>query len=30
MINVPTGVRVVLATRPIDFRKGAHSLAGLA
>src|ERR1700731_1828931 len=30
MINVPAGARVLLATRPIDFRKGAHSLAGLA
>jgi len=30
MINVPAGVRVLLATRPIDFRKGAHSLAALA
>jgi transposase len=30
MINIPTGTRVLLATRPIDFRKGAHSLAGLA
>jgi len=30
MINVPVGARVLLATRPIDFRKGAHSLAALA
>ena len=30
MINVPAGARVLLATRPIDFRKGAHSLAVLA
>ena len=30
MINVPTGARILLATRPIDFRKGAHSLAALA
>ncbi len=30
MINLPAGVRVLLATRPIDFRKGAHSLAALA
>jgi transposase len=30
MINVPVGTRVLLATRPIDFRKGAHSLAALA
>jgi transposase len=30
MINVPAGARILLATRPIDFRKGAHSLAALA
>ena len=30
MINVPAGARVLLAIRPIDFRKGAHSLAVLA
>jgi transposase len=30
MINVPSGARVLLATRPIDFRKGAHGLAALA
>jgi hypothetical protein len=30
MITVPAGTRVLLATRPIDFRKGAHSLAALA
>ena len=30
MINIPAGARVLLATRPIDFRKGAHSLAALA
>jgi transposase len=30
MINVPTGARVLLATRPVDFRKGAHGLAALA
>ena len=30
MINIPAGTRMLLATRPIDFRKGAHSLAGLA
>ena len=30
MINVPVGARVLLATRPIDFRKGAHALAALA
>lgn len=27
---MPSGVRVVIATRPVDFRKGAHSLAALA
>jgi transposase len=30
MIDVPSGARVLLATRPIDFRKGAHGLAALA
>ena len=30
MINVAVGARVLLATRPIDVRKGAHSLAALA
>src|SRR4249920_3524717 len=30
MISVPAGTRILLATRPIDFRKGAHSLAALA
>jgi transposase len=30
MITVPAGVRVLLATKPVDFRKGAHSLAALA
>jgi transposase len=30
MINLPAGTRVLLATRPVDFRKGAHSLAALA
>jgi transposase len=30
MITIPTGVRVLLATRPVDFRKGGHSLAALA
>ena len=29
MINVPAGARVLLATRPIDFRKGMDSLAAL-
>ena len=30
MINLPAGTRVLLATRPVDFRKGAYSLAALA
>ena len=30
MITIPAGARVLLATRPVDFRKGAHSLAALA
>ena len=30
MIGIPAGARVVIATRPVDFRKGAHSLAALA
>ena len=30
MITIPFGVRVLLATRPVDFRKGAHGLAALA
>ena len=30
MIGVPSGVRVLLAMRPVDFRKGAHGLAALA
>ena len=30
MISVPTGVRVLLATHPVDFRKGAYGLAALA
>ena len=30
MITIPPGVRVLLATRPVDFRKGAHGLAALA
>ena len=29
MIPVPPGVRVLIATRPVDFRKGADSLAAL-
>jgi transposase len=27
MITIPAGMRVLLATKPVDFRKGAHSLA---
>ena len=27
---MPAGVRVLLATRPVDFRRGAHALAALA
>ena len=30
MIGLPPGVRVLVATRPVDFRKGADSLAALA
>jgi transposase len=30
MISIPAGARVLLATRPVDFRKGAHGLAALA
>jgi transposase len=30
VISVPSGARILLATRPIDFRKGAHGLAALA
>src|SRR5215467_8080428 len=30
MISIPGGTRVLIATRPIEFRKGAHSLAALA
>jgi transposase len=30
MINVPAGARILLTSRPIDFRKGAHGLAALA
>src|SRR5204863_9343352 len=29
MITVPAGVRVLVATRPVDFRKGADGLAAL-
>ncbi len=30
MISIPASARVLLATRPVDFRKGAHGLAALA
>jgi transposase len=30
MITVPAGARILLASRPIDFRKGAYGLAALA
>jgi len=30
MISLPAGARVLVATRPVDFRKGAHGLAALA
>ena len=29
MIAVPPGVRILLATRPVDFRKGMNGLAAL-
>ena len=29
MIGLSSGVRVLLATQPVDFRKGAHGLAAL-
>ena len=29
MITVPAGVRVLVATKPVDFRRGADSLAAL-
>jgi hypothetical protein len=29
MIAVPAGMRVLVATKPIDFRKGADGLAAL-
>ena len=29
MIALPAGARIMLATKPVDFRKGAHSLAAL-
>jgi transposase len=30
MIAIPPGLRVLLAARPVDFRKGPHGLAALA
>jgi transposase len=30
MITVPAGVRVLVAMKPVDFRRGADSLAALA
>ncbi len=30
MITIPSGARILIATRPVDFRKGAHGLAALA
>ncbi len=30
MITSPAGTRILLATKPVDFRKGAHGLAALA
>ena len=30
MIAVPAGVRVLVATKPVGFRRGADSLAALA
>ena len=30
MISFPTGVRIVVAAKPVDFRRGAESLAALA
>jgi transposase len=30
MISLPSGARVLLAMRPVDFRKGAHGLAAVA
>lgn len=30
MITLPAEARILLATKPVDFRKGAHSLAALA
>jgi transposase len=30
VISIPVGARVLVATRPVDFRAGAHRLAALA
>ena len=30
MISVPAGARILLATQPVDFCRGAHGLAALA
>jgi transposase len=30
MITPPAGTRILLATKPVDFRKGTHGLAALA
>ena len=30
MITIPSGARILIATRPVDFRKGAYGLAALA
>ncbi|MDQ2804574.1 MAG: IS66 family insertion sequence element accessory protein TnpB [Pseudomonadota bacterium] len=30
MITIPAGARVLLATQPVDFRRGGHGLAALA
>ena len=30
MISVPAGIRILVATKPVDFRRGADSLAALA
>jgi transposase len=30
MITIPAGARVLVAARPVDFRKGAHGLTALA
>jgi transposase len=30
VISLPAGTRILLATKPVDFRRGAHALAALA